>query len=94
MSDDKCGYVVEGSYTCNGSPQGCEGERFGGCEYHDTEENEKTAYTRCWKCKGTGQRVVFGYCDQSDPDFISRRRDGMVIRCDCNPPGWRAVRDE
>lgn len=22
------------SYTCNGSKTGCDGERFGGCEYH------------------------------------------------------------
>jgi hypothetical protein len=24
------------SYTCNGSPHGCEGERFGGCAHHQT----------------------------------------------------------
>jgi hypothetical protein len=22
-------------YTCNGSPTGCESERFGGCAYHE-----------------------------------------------------------
>ena len=24
-------------YTCNGSPKGCERERFGMCAYHDSE---------------------------------------------------------
>lgn len=26
------------SYTCNGSPKGCERERFGGCDYHEAEK--------------------------------------------------------
>jgi len=25
-------------YTCNGSPHGCEGERFGGCEFHERND--------------------------------------------------------
>ena len=29
----KVGYIRQGSYTCNGSPRGCEGERFGGCDH-------------------------------------------------------------
>lgn len=29
----KVGYIVNGRYTCNGSPRGCEGGRFGGCQY-------------------------------------------------------------
>jgi len=28
--------AVEPAYTCNGSPKGCERERFGGCRYHDS----------------------------------------------------------
>jgi hypothetical protein len=30
--------LFEGSYTCNGSPKGCESVRFGGCEYHNRPE--------------------------------------------------------
>lgn len=33
--DNKVGYIQQGSYTCNGSPRGCEGERFGGCDHCD-----------------------------------------------------------
>lgn len=33
---DKVGYITRGSYTCNGSPRGCEGERFGGCDHCDS----------------------------------------------------------
>jgi hypothetical protein len=25
-------------YTCNGSPRGCEGKRFGGCQWHYDKE--------------------------------------------------------
>ena len=27
--------VIQGPYTCNGDPRGCEGERFGGCVHCD-----------------------------------------------------------
>lgn len=30
-------YISTG-YTCNGSPRGCERERFGGCDYHIASE--------------------------------------------------------
>lgn len=34
----ECGYITQGHYTCNGSPRGCEGERFGGCVYCDSRK--------------------------------------------------------
>jgi hypothetical protein len=37
-----CGKVVFSSYTCNGSPQGCERERFGQCEWHEAREPQWT----------------------------------------------------
>lgn len=37
MIDNMVGVEVTSSYTCNGSPKGCEGERFGGCHFHDSK---------------------------------------------------------
>lgn len=35
--------VIQGPYTCNGSPRGCERERFGGCQHCEAKEQEKAS---------------------------------------------------
>ena len=49
--------VIETTYTCNGSPQGCERERFGHCLYHDALPKPV-----CIACDDTGKNSNGGDC--------------------------------
>lgn len=79
-----CGYVTNGPYTCNGSPRGCEGERFGGCRYCDERRAALNAMTQAIEhydpifaagfCAEMARQVDF---DEPDP-AASALDEGLV----------------
>ncbi len=77
--------VMDGCYSCNGSPRGCERGRFGQCTYcdsqyeHGVKYNGKLIEMGLTRCVAESRKASLHNCEER----------GAVIEVVRLPEGWR-----